>query len=100
MKTFKIYSKIHEYIVLECPHCKKQFRTSSQDKVFGKERKNATCQKCEKRFDFNENQLDKDPLPRMWESNDKMIMIKPDGRQEFFEKDTNIAPEFKSAIDV
>lgn len=88
MKTFKIYGKVDEYIVLKCPYCGKVFRAKPYEKVFGKERKNAKCQKCEKLFDINENQLEEDPLPRVWgsKSNRKMIMIKPSGEQEFFKK--------------
>ena len=99
MKIFKIYSNIGEYVVLKCPHCKKEFRTSFQKKVFGKERKNAKCQKCEKLFDFNTNQLDEDTLTKAWNSfNDKeMIMIKPNGEQKFFKREKNNVPKFTTA---
>lgn len=95
MKKFKVYSILTEYIVLKCPHCGREFRSIPQSKVFGKERKNAKCQRCERNFDFVENQLDEDPLPKLWDSDRPMIMIKPDGTQEFFERDEPDVPDLK-----
>lgn len=100
MKIFKIYSQIDEYVVLKCPYCGREFRAHPQDKVFGKERKNAKCQKCEKLFNFQENQLDEDPLPKMWnyiDENKEMIMIKPNKEQVFFKREEFKAPDFTSA---
>lgn len=99
MKVFKIYSQMDEYVVLQCPKCGKQFRSSPQDKVFGNERKNARCQKCEELFDFNSNQLDDDSLPKTWNSynNKEMIKINPDGSQEFFQREKSVTPDLKSA---
>ena len=79
-----------------------EFRTNPQKKVFGNERKNAKCQKCEKPFNFDENQLDEDPLAKSWSAfNDKdMIMIKPSGKQEFFKRDKFETPAFKTADEV
>lgn len=96
MKKFKIYAKIAEYIVLRCPYCEREFRYDPSDNIFGKEKKNAKCQKCEKMFSIKENQLDKDPLPKIWEYKD-MIMIKPNKEQIFFEKDKINLPKIESA---
>ena len=102
MKIFKIYAQIDEYVLLKCPHCEKKFRSPPQDKIFGKERKNAKCQKCEEMFDFNSIQLDQDDLFKSWNPwNDKeMIMINPEGKQSFFKKDKVKTPEITSAKEI
>ena len=97
MKIFKIYSKIDEYIVLECPYCQKVFRSPSQKEIFGKKRENTKCHRCEKTINISDNSLDKDPIFKHWHGLD-MIMFKPNGEQVHIERDKvskNIG--FKSA---
>lgn len=96
MKRFQIYSKIDDYIVLECPHCGRIFRSVFQEKIFGKDRKNTKCQRCEKMFPIEENSLSEDPMFKHWEGKD-MIMIKPDGSQIKIEKDKIKDVDFQTA---
>lgn len=102
MKIFKIYSQIDEYVVLKCPYCGREFRANPQERVFGRDRKNAKCQKCEKLFDFNKNQLDEDPLIKSWNpfDNKDMIMIKPNKEQEFFKREKPNTPEIQTASEI
>jgi uncharacterized C2H2 Zn-finger protein len=99
MKKFKIYDLISQYVVLRCPHCEKIFRYDYRESRFGNKVENAKCQKCEQKFPIEENQLDEDPILRTWDSKD-LIMIKPNGEQEFFTKqETTEIPDLKPAED-
>jgi len=100
MKKFKVYGLLTEYIILKCPNCNTVFRYNYTEKRFGQKVSNAKCQKCEKMFALEGNQLDEDPMLRPWEY-PEMIMIKPSGEQEFFtKKETKDVPGFNSADNI
>ena len=65
IRIFQIWTRKSEYIVLKCPNkdCECIFRWDiSNLRAFGKNIKNAKCQKCEKLFPLENNFLDYDPL--------------------------------------